>query len=74
MGLWFSCKRYRKRKIHISLIMTIKEAIKEANSRPTNAGLNYYVSKWNNGYIIHPTSYMERHPSTIYVYSTLNKK
>ena len=53
--------------------MTIKEAMKEVNSRPTNSALNYYVSKWNNGYIIHPTSYMERNYGTIYVYSTLKK-
>ena len=54
--------------------MNLKEAIKEANSRPTNTGLNYYVSKWNDGYIIHPTSYMERHSGTVYIYSTLKKQ
>lgn len=54
--------------------MTIKEAIKEANNRPINSNLNYYVSKWNDGYILHPTSYIKRHPDTLYDYSTLKKQ
>lgn len=50
--------------------MTKKEAIKEANSRPRNAVLQWYVCKWNDGYCINSSSYMKRFPDTPYVYKT----
>lgn len=55
--------------------MTLKEAIIEAESRSRNVNLHWFVSKWNEGYIIHSSNYMKRFPNTEYVYSTgqLNK-
>jgi hypothetical protein len=50
--------------------MTLKEAKKEVNSRSMNANLQYFISEWNDGYIIHCSSYMRRHPDTEFVYST----
>lgn len=50
--------------------MTLKEAIYECNNRSRNINLHWFVSKWNNGYIIHSSSYMRRFPDTKYVYST----
>ncbi len=56
--------------------MTLKEAIEEANSRPRNSNLQWYVCEWNDGYCINPSSYMKRFPDVKYVYSTemLEKK
>ena len=51
--------------------MTLKQAIKIANSKPRNIGLQYFVCKWNNGYCINSTSYMKRFPSTKYEYATV---
>ena len=53
--------------------MTLKEAIKEVLKRPRNSNLEFYICKWNDGYIIHSTSYMLRFPDTVYVYSTAEK-
>ena len=55
--------------------MTLKEAIRVAETRSRNINLNWFVCKWNDVYIIHCTAYMLRHPTIKYVYSTgdLNK-
>jgi len=50
--------------------MTLEEAIKYATSRSTNINLQYFISEWNDGYIIHSTSHMKRHPDTPFVYCT----
>ena len=50
--------------------MNLNEAILEANSRSRNINLQWFVSKWNDGYIIHSTAYMKRFPDTEYVYTT----
>lgn len=50
--------------------MNLQEAIKEANNRSRNANLQWIVSKWNDGYIIHSSSFLKRFPNTIFVYST----
>lgn len=50
--------------------MTLQEAISQVNKRSCNANLQWFICKWNNGYIIHSTSYMKRFPDTKFVYST----
>lgn len=50
--------------------MNLREAIKEVNGRSRNANLQWFVSKWNEGYIIHSSTYMRRFPDTKFVYST----
>jgi len=50
--------------------MTKSEAIEAADSKPRNENLRYYVCKWNNGYIIHCSSYMKRNPHIKYIYKT----
>ncbi len=50
--------------------MTLKEAIKECDDRPRNMNLHWFVCEWNDGYIIHSSTYMKRFPDTKYVYST----
>jgi hypothetical protein len=50
--------------------MTLRESIKEVNSRSRNANLQWFVSVWNDGYIIHSSTYMRRFPDTKFVYST----
>lgn len=56
--------------------MTFDQAIAEVENRPRNINLQWFISKWNDGYIIHPSSYIKRHPETQYVYSTgdINRK
>jgi hypothetical protein len=51
-------------------MLTLNQAIKEANKKPRNENLQYYVCKWNNGYCINSSSYMKRFPDTVYVYVT----
>lgn len=53
--------------------MTLKQAIKLAKAKPVNENLYYCVGKWNDGYIIHSSTYMKRHPKTEIFYSTKNK-
>ena len=53
--------------------MTLDEAIKEANNRPTNQNLNYFVCKWNDGYCVNSSAYMKRNSHIEYVHSTENK-
>jgi hypothetical protein len=55
--------------------VTLEEAIKHANSHSRNINLQWFVCKWNDGYIVHSSSYMRRHPDVKFVYSTgpLNK-
>lgn len=50
--------------------MTFEEAIKHVNTRSSNINLQWFIVKWNDGYIIHSTSYMKRFPDTKYVYTT----
>lgn len=50
--------------------MTLKQAIKEVESRPRNINLQWFISKWNTGYIIHCSSYMKRNSHIKFVYST----
>lgn len=50
--------------------MTLEEAISHANSLSRNVNLHWFVCKWNEGYIVHSTSYMRRFPDTPFVYST----
>ncbi len=50
--------------------MTLKEAIKDADSRSRNMNLHWFVCVWNAGYIIHSSTHMRRFPDTKYVYST----
>ncbi len=50
--------------------MTLFQAIKEANKKPKNELLNYYVCKFNNGYCINSSGFMQRHPHLKFVYST----
>jgi hypothetical protein len=52
------------------VLMTKKEAIRLANSKPRNRKLQYYVIKWNGEYAIAPSSYIERNPDVEYVYVT----
>lgn len=56
--------------------MTRDEAITEVCARPRNINLHWFVCKWNDGYIIHSSTYMRRFPDTKYVFSTgpLNRK
>lgn len=56
--------------------MTLQEAVFLVNKRSCNINLQWFICKWNDGYIIHSTTYMKRFPNTNYVYSTgsLNKK
>lgn len=55
--------------------MTLKQAISTVNKRSRNINLHWFICKWNNGYIIHSSTYMRHFPDTEYVYSTgpLNK-
>lgn len=53
--------------------MTLDEAIKWANSRHRNFYLNYYVLKWNDGYCVVTTSFIERNKITEWEYSTEHK-
>ncbi len=50
--------------------MTLIQAIKEANRKPKNEYLNYYVCKWNNGYCINSSGFMQRHQNVKFVYTT----
>lgn len=50
--------------------MTKEEAIELANSKPRNEKLQYFVIKWNDGYAIVTSSYIERNPQVKYVYKT----
>lgn len=50
--------------------MTLDEAIKIADSKPKNQNLHWYVSEWNDGFIIHSSTYMKMHPEVDYIYST----
>ncbi len=50
--------------------MTLEEAIEIVNGRPKNISLHWFVSKWNDGYIIHSSIYMQRYPQVEWVYST----
>lgn len=50
--------------------MTLEEAIAEVNTRSRNINLQWVVSKWNDGYIIHSSNFIKRHPEVEYVYST----
>jgi hypothetical protein len=56
-----------------SPIMTLQEAIDIVNKKPCNVNLNWFISEWNGGYIIHSSTYMERNPGTIYIYSKITK-
>lgn len=55
--------------------MTLKEAIKNVESRSRNINLNWFVCKWNDGYIIHNTTFMLKHQECLSAYNTgdLNK-
>lgn len=64
---WF--QRQRKNNC-LESTMTLKEAITEVNTRSRNINLQYFISKWNDGYIIHSSFHMKRHPETEFVYST----
>lgn len=59
-------------------MMNLNEAINFAERKFKNgggfSGVVYYISPWNNGYIIHPESYIKRNPETIIVYDTKSKK
>jgi hypothetical protein len=50
--------------------MTLEEAIKEVNTRSGNINHQWFIAKWNDGHIIHSTSYMKRFPNTEYLYTT----
>jgi len=50
--------------------MTLGEAIEEVHKRSGNINLQWFISKWNDGYIIHHSTYMKRFPDTEYVYTT----
>lgn len=50
--------------------MTLCQAIKDANKRSRNINLQWFVCKWNDGYIIHSSTYMKRYPDTKFIYST----
>ena len=52
--------------------MNLEEAIKWAERDTTSlfgkgggSKLAYYVCHWNDGYIVHSNSYMDRHPDVI---------
>lgn len=50
--------------------MNFKEAVKHANSFSRNINLQYFVCKWNDGYIVHSSSHIRRHPDTKFEYTT----
>jgi hypothetical protein len=50
--------------------MTFQEAVKHVNSRSGNINLQWFVCEWNDGYIIHSSTYMRRYPDTKYEYTT----
>jgi hypothetical protein len=50
--------------------MTLEEAINEVHKRSGNINLQWFIEKWNDGFIIHSTSHMKRYPDTKYVYTT----
>lgn len=50
--------------------MTLCEAIKRAKNYSGNINLQWFVCKWNDGYIIYSSTYMRRFPDTKFVYST----
>jgi len=35
-----------------------------------NINLQYFVCEWNDGYIVHSSSYMRKHSDVEYVYAT----
>jgi hypothetical protein len=50
--------------------VNLQQAVNHANDRSRNINLHWFVCKWNDGYIVHSTAHMLRHPDTEYVYST----
>jgi hypothetical protein len=50
--------------------LTLEEAISHANSRSRNINLQWFVCPWNDGYIVHSSSHLKRHPDIEYVYCT----
>lgn len=50
--------------------MNLEEAIACAENRSRNINLHWFVCEWNDGYIIHSTGHMLRHPEIKYVWST----
>lgn len=54
--------------------MTLEEAKERLKNYSGNINLQWFVCKWNGGYIIHSSNHMRQHPNTPYVYSTGNFK
>lgn len=51
--------------------MTLKQAKYFVNNvYSKNINLQWFICKWNSGYIIHSSSYMRRFPDAKYMYST----
>jgi len=61
--------------------VNLKEAIKWAERDITSlfgkgggSKLAYYVCRWNDEYIVHSNTFMDRHPEVEWVYNTIDKK
>lgn len=50
--------------------MTLDEAIKHVNTLSGNVNLQWFICEWNDGYIIHSSSYMRQFPDTKWIYKT----
>lgn len=48
----------------------LEQFIEDANNRPTNENLHYYVCEWNDSYIIHTNSYIDKWEIEDWIYST----